>query len=80
MRSASNLRGLIIVLNLLMLTCRRCDICSGGGAYVVRCAAIGTLTHAATILIFGGCKMDCWGLSWASSKRVVGPSSKSHLM
>ncbi|GAY35582.1 hypothetical protein CUMW_017180 [Citrus unshiu] len=48
----------------------RCDICSGGGAYVVRCTAIGTLTHAATILIFGGCKMDCWGLSWASSKRM----------
>ncbi|KAJ0091872.1 hypothetical protein Patl1_24792 [Pistacia atlantica] len=55
----------------LILDILGCDICSGGGAYVVRCTAIGTLTHATTILIFGGCKMDCWSLFWASSKRVV---------
>lgn len=29
-----------------VVTCRRCDICSGGGAYVVRCTAIATLAHA----------------------------------
>lgn len=72
--------GAIIVLDLSVLTCRRCDICSGGGAYVVRCVAIGKLTRTTTILIFGGCKMNSRSLCCASFKRVVDPSSKSHLM
>lgn len=58
----------LLHLNSWVLTCRRCDICSGGGAYVVRCIAIATLTHATTVLIFGGCKMNCWSLSCSSSK------------
>ncbi|KAI9193833.1 hypothetical protein LWI28_000591 [Acer negundo] len=48
-----------------------CDICSGGGAYVVRCTAVGTLTLPTIILTFGGCKMNGWSLSWSTSKRVL---------
>ncbi|KAJ4834336.1 hypothetical protein Tsubulata_037534 [Turnera subulata] len=47
-----------------------CDICSRGGAFVVRCSAIGTLMHATSILIFGGCKMTSWSLSCASSRKL----------